>query len=573
MNPSKTSIISLLSFGLSMTFCTISNVIADSTSYHDLSYKIHYEDVLGTSMDVDIYGVEKLRADSALSKTLKEVQRLENILSTWKKTSQITQLNIAGKGEGISNELIQVISECEKWRSVSNKKFSCRMGKIKQLWLDAEKQQQVPDRIKVRYKAREIRGANLTIDINNNTVELEQSITLDLAGLAKGFIIDSASTYLRQLLPNATGIKLDIGGDAFYWGKPVSGEHWKVLVAEPIFINDTSNINDSRLSKGEQNNPQVINLQSMAIASSGHISRYREIERRKFSHILDPIDGWPMNDAPSATVIAPDAVTADAVATALSTQAVAQGIDWVNQLDNVEALIMLPNGLKIASKGWHTYLDINNFQSSHQKIFPLTDLKNGNEKLVKLDRVSNGRIETDIKSTRARLLIEYQIPLLQESKKYHKPYVAIWISDRNNKSVRNLLLLGESNRWAKENTRWWRRVGRKDRSLIDGIARPTRRPGQYKLYWDGLDDFGKFDLSGHYFLNVEAAREGGGHDYQRIEFDFGSSINANNIWQPIQRSTKGEVGTVTLIYTTEVLLASTSKRTAIKKQITQSRTL
>ncbi|MBV1910643.1 MAG: DUF2271 domain-containing protein [Kangiellaceae bacterium] len=546
----STSILSCIGLVLLLSLCNVGYVLAEK-----LIYNAHYDNVLGTSLDVDIYGIKEVQANVALSKTLEEIQRLENILSTWKNTSQITQLNSVGKDDDIADELIKVVSLCEKWRALSHRKFSCRMGKIRQLWLDAERNQQVPDRIKVRYQARDIERANLTVDLRNNHVEFDKTISLDLAGLAKGFIIDQATSYLRQLLPTATGIKLDIGGDAFYWGKPNGEEHWKVLVAEPHFLTDSV---DAANETSLNNDQMIINLQSMAIASSGHTSRFREIERRRFSHIINPQDGWPMNDAPAATVIAADAITADAVATALSSQTAAQGIDWVNQLDNVEALIMLPDGLKLASKGWTAYLASKAVYqakqlSNNRPISPLNHSKEDTEKVVQAEQIEGKDVNLNTKIGSKGILIKYQIPDLEESTKYHKPYVAIWVSNRKNKSVRNLLLLGESNRWAKENTRWWRRVGRKNRTLIDGIARPTRRPGLYELYWDGLDDFGNVDQASQYYLNVEASREGGGHDYQKVSFEFGDSVNTKNISQPISLDAKGEVGKVTLIYTPQEL--------------------
>ncbi|KAA1152153.1 DUF2271 domain-containing protein [Pseudoalteromonas fuliginea] len=466
----------------------------------------HYDNVLGTSMDISIAGVPQLQAEKAIGSTLNEITRLEGILSTWQKESQISLLNKLGSKQNLPSELIEIVELCEKWHAASHKKFSCKMGKLKELWLAAERTDSVPDRIAVRYKARDIQRSTINIDAVKNSVILDEKIALDPAGLAKGFIIDLAYAHLHSLLPDATGLKLDIGGDAYYWGKPNNNAKWHVAIADP------TNLNDAQSAA-----PYYVNLSNMAIASSSHHNRFRQIQRRKFSHILDPQDGWPMDYAPSATVIAKDAVTADAIATALSTQSISQGIDWVNQLENVEALIVSPQGLKVASAGWHTFV--------------------GSETEA-IDELSANSLQ-----------IEYQIPNLQVAK-YEKPYVAIWISDRQNRSVYNLLLLGESNRWAKENSRWWRRVGRKNPDLLDGIARPTRRPGEYKVIWSGLNNNGEFDRKAKYYLNIEAAREGGGHNYKRIEFEFSPHTESASLPKKLVIPAKGELGIVSITYKT-----------------------
>ncbi|WP_416306171.1 DUF2271 domain-containing protein [Neptunicella sp. SCSIO 80796] len=461
-------------------------------------YTAHYDNVLGTSLDVRIIGVSDDKAEQALDKTLHEIKRLENILSTWQSDSQISQLNHSKQAQGLAEELIQVVSLCEQWRESSQHAFSCRMGNLEQLWQQAEQLQQVPDRVAVRYQARDIDRQTLKVDTELQGIDLGEHIALAPSGLAKGYIIDKASDYLRQLLPEMQGLKLDIGGDAYYWGHSAASSSWNVAIATPNRLNDDNS---------GQINSMSVQLASKAIASSGHNSRFFEIQRRRFSHILTPKDGWPMDNAPSAVVIANDATTADAVATALSTQPAMQGLDWVNSLDGVEALIMLADGTNISSDHWVQYLSLDNQQTASTQL--------------------------------PTLRIDYQIPDIK-TLEYHKPYMALWITDNHNKPIKNLLVLGENSRWARENSRWWRKVGRRNPDLLDGLARPTRRPGKYNLLWNGLDDAG-YPLSGsEYQLHIEAAREEGGHDYQSINF------NLDNATLDLNLPAQGEIGAVAL---------------------------
>lgn len=472
-------IVCLLSTGLSAQLCFAQQ-------------HIHLEGVLGTSLDLTIYGVEHKQSQAAVNAMSKEAARLESILSTWQDNSDISVLNRSGTLKQAPAELHAVIDLCQQWRDKTKGLFSCRIGALKQLWQQAQQEQVVPDRVNMRRIARDIQQLDWATKWQGEDVMLAENVKIDPAGVAKGYIIDLLMLGLRSALPQATGIKLDIGGDILFWGKPDNSDKWSVGL-----FNDDHGVMNINVS------PTIL-VSAVAVASSGHQHRYVEIERRKFSHILQPDDGWPMDNAPYAVVVAPNAATADAIATALSTQPASQGIDWVNTLHGVEAAVTTA-GIQLTSKGWHHYMVSNNGSSA-----------------------TSGH----------SLNIEYQIPKIRQGK-YHRPYLALWITDTRNKIVRNLMLLGESERWAKENTRWWRRVGRKMPGVLEAVARPTRLPGKYHLVWNYLNDQGQAVENGKYWLHMEAAREGGGHDYQKV------TIDTDIDWQDYTLPAKGELGNVT----------------------------
>ena len=125
---------------------------------------------------------------------------------------------------------------------------------------------------------------------------------------------------------------------------------------------------------------------------------------------------------------------------------------------------------------------------------------------------------------------------------YHNPYVAIWITDENRILIRTLLVLGKETRWQEENYIYWRRFGRNDTKLVDSVSRPTRAPGQYNIKWDGLDDAGQKVTQGKYVLNIEAAREKGGHTVQRLELTLGADGAV------VEAKPDGEIGRVRATY-------------------------
>jgi hypothetical protein len=119
--------------------------------------------------------------------------------------------------------------------------------------------------------------------------------------------------------------------------------------------------------------------------------------------------------------------------------------------------------------------------------------------------------------------ISIELALKQQSGEYHRPYVASWIESSKGKSVRTLLLWREQAKWLKDIRRWWRKAGRKDAALVDGITSATRAAGKFKMSFIAQDD-NKINLNkGQYTLFIEVVRENGGRAIIRQPF----SLNGN----------------------------------------------
>jgi hypothetical protein len=116
------------------------------------------------------------------------------------------------------------------------------------------------------------------------------------------------------------------------------------------------------------------------------------------------------------------------------------------------------------------------------------------------------------------LLVNFEINRPDgDGQRFRRPYVAVWIEDKDGLPVRTLILWAQAGgpgpRWIPDLRRWYR--GDQARRLVDDtdlvvtIARPTRMPGKYQVVWDGRDDLGQQLGAGQYTVSIEAAREHG----------------------------------------------------------------
>lgn len=125
------------------------------------------------------------------------------------------------------------------------------------------------------------------------------------------------------------------------------------------------------------------------------------------------------------------------------------------------------------------------------------------------------------------LEISLQLPKISEGQ-YHRPYVAVWVEDSSEKSVRLIEIWREKPDWIKDLRRFWRKTGRSDQPLVDARTGATKGPGAYQLRWDGKDDKGAAVPKGTYQLVIEAAREHGGRQLVKQRFNWdGSAISLN----------------------------------------------
>lgn len=140
------------------------------------------------------------------------------------------------------------------------------------------------------------------------------------------------------------------------------------------------------------------------------------------------------------------------------------------------------------------------------------------------------------------LEIALQLPKISEGQ-YHRPYVAVWVEDSSEKSVRLIEIWREKPDWIKDLRRFWRKTGRADQPLVDARTGATKGPGAYQLRWDGKDDKGTLVPNGEYQLVIEAAREHGGRQLVKQKFNWDGSaitltVTAGNEIGAVQLSRK-----------------------------------
>lgn len=434
-------------------------------------YSFHYDHVIGTSLDVRLVADNPRDAQVAEQAILDEIERLRLVFSTFDPISELSWLNRATGPAPVSADMLEVLHAYEVWQSRSNGAFNGRLGELVRVWQLAEQTGIEPDPAVLARLIERIAEPAWTIDDASGTVTRLGDQPLNLNSIAKGFIIDRAFASAFAKACSLRGLLLNLGGDI----RINNGACWLVGVQDP--------------SRPEDNAPPLtaVRLDTAAIATSGGYLRSYIVNGKSRSHLFDPRTGRSADGIASATVVACDNVTANALATTLCVLTPDEGLRLIAATPGTECLFVTASGRQWRSLGF-------------------------GKLEVPLPRIGSSCLAANAAAAWPdgfQVTIAIDLPKIA-SPKYRKPYVAVWVEDAKGKPVRSLAVWGNSPKYLRDLFDWWK-FAQGNNGLIAAVARATRQPGKYTVVWDGKDDAGTAVEQGIYTVKVEVHREHGKH--------------------------------------------------------------
>jgi thiamine biosynthesis lipoprotein len=168
---------------------------------------------------------------------------------------------------------------------------------------------------------------SIVIDAEKCTIFLkEKGMRIGFGGIGKGYAAERAKYIMKQAGAEA-GV-VNASGDLTTWGKQPDGSDWTVGIINP-------NVKGEVIS--------YMSFPDIAVATSGNYEKYAIISGKKYSHTIDPRTGYPVTGIKSVTIITTNAEIADAMATPVMIMGIRAGLDMINQIKNIEAVIIDDN--------------------------------------------------------------------------------------------------------------------------------------------------------------------------------------------------------------------------------------
>ncbi len=459
---------------------------------NERQFTYHYENVLGTALELRIVAAGVEQADAARLRALAEIDRLEAIFSTYRPDSELNRwLATRGESLAISEELIALLERAERWRNDSAGAFDARVAALSRLWSKCARDDRLPTDAQIGESLELMKAAAWSIDGLRSRATRLGACPITLDAIAKGYIAERAVIAAYAPADGIADVLINLGGDLGHRGKLTHS-----LGIAPA-------VGDSETAEAEAR----IAIQNVSVATSGNAQRGFRINDRWYSHILDPRIGRPAEQVLQATVIAPDGADADALATICNVLTPDESLRLVES-KRAACRIVTRSGQVLTSRLWAHFTE------------PADDPKRAQPNPT-----------TPHWSDTHELAIPFVINR-PEAARYRRPYVVIWIENSEGVSVRTLILwvsLGGSgpDQWLPDLARWYRGDAQQSstqrKNMVQTIARPTRQPGRHSVVWDGKDDAGKHVDAGSYTVFIEAAREHGTHQLIRKTVSVGGS--------------------------------------------------
>ena len=269
-----------------------------------------------------------------LERALDEVDRIDRLMSHYRDDSPLSRLNReAGRGPvPIDRELFDFISLALKYGADSDGAFDVTVGPLMKAWGFFRGEGRFPADAELA-KARSATGlTHVTLNAGDRTIRFDrEGVEIDLGGIAKGYAVDRAVEILRR--EGVQAALVSAGGSTIYAiGKPPNRPHWMVAIQDPL---------DSLKVAFD------VPLQNRALSISGVSEKFFELGGVRYSHIMDPRTGRPVEGVLSVIVQAPTGTAGDAIDNVLFVQGVERGRAFLRRHPGAEATFLLP-----AARGW-----------------------------------------------------------------------------------------------------------------------------------------------------------------------------------------------------------------------------
>lgn len=269
------------------------------------------------------------RADRDMADSITAVMRqVELSLSPFCDSSLVTRIN---RGESMVTDslLRRVFAASQHVNSISGGRFDPTVAPLVNLWgFGYEDPANLPDSTAVAEALLPVGIGDCRIE-NGTMIKKSADTQFNFSAITKGLGCDAIGEMMRR--NGITDYMVEIGGEIALGGKNPRGEAWHIMIDTPV-ENDTAIVHDKLT---------MVELTDCGIATSGNYRNYRDTAKGRIGHTIDPRTGYPVQtQVLSATVIAADAMTADALATACMTMQPDSAMKMIDGYTDAAALLV-----------------------------------------------------------------------------------------------------------------------------------------------------------------------------------------------------------------------------------------
>lgn len=286
--------------------------------------------LMGSRFDITVVAEDSTKAVSYIDLAIEEMTRIEKLISSWDPNSQTSEINRNSgiKPVKVDKELFDLIARSIAISKLTDGAFDISYASMDKIWKFDGSMKTMPSEADIKASVSKVGYQNIILDKENTTVFLKiPESKIGFGAIGKGYAADKAKALLMSKGVSA-GI-INASGDMNTWGKQPNGDEWKVAITNPLNKNKAF---------------ALLPINEGAVVTSGNYEKYVNFNGKQYTHIIDPRTGYPSTGIISATVFAPKAELADALATSVFVMGKEVGLNRINQLPQIECIIIDDKG-------------------------------------------------------------------------------------------------------------------------------------------------------------------------------------------------------------------------------------
>lgn len=296
--------------------------------------RLHHHEATRLSMAtvyaIDAWGPDEALVKAAAEAAFDEVDRIDRLMSHYRADSPLSRINreAARHPVAVERELFDFLAVALGYSRASSGAFDVTVGPLMKAWGFFRGEGKVPSEGELAAARQHVGASHVVLDAARGTVAFDEpGVELDLGGIAKGYAIDRAVGILRSR--GVMAALVSSGGSTIYGlGSPPGGAGWPVDIQDPLHAGTVA---------------RTVRLKNRTLSIAGTSEKFFERGGVRYSHIMDPRTGGPVQGILTVAVLAPTGTAGDALDDALFVLGAEGSRAYLATLPEVEALFFLPD--------------------------------------------------------------------------------------------------------------------------------------------------------------------------------------------------------------------------------------
>ncbi|PZX94365.1 FAD:protein FMN transferase [Flavobacterium aquariorum] len=294
--------------------------------------------LMGGRFDITIVAKDSLSAEQNIDEVIAEITRIEYLISDWKPTSQISEVNQnAGiRPVKVDREVFELTQRALHFSEITNGGFDISFAAMDRIWKFDGSMTEMPSAEAIKKSVQKVGYKNIVLDSIQSTIFLQlEGMKIGFGALGEGYATDKCRAMMK-----AKGIKsgiINASGDMSTWGKQPNEKDWNIGITNPF---DTDKL------------IAVVPINDGAVTTSGSYEKFVALDGKRYSHIINPATGYPATGLCSVTVFGPNAETANGLSTSLMVLGKTAGLNLLNQFRDYSCIMITDNGKVVKSKNF-----------------------------------------------------------------------------------------------------------------------------------------------------------------------------------------------------------------------------